>query len=881
MHRRIWNQHNLTEKGTITLIWKCKRIVAIALAMMLMMASLGRVPVTAFADMSGEEIIDTDVLPEVQTVAVTDPYVLNFSPNELTADYGYNVPYMYVTPFTVNHHITETDGSLFYSGSNFPEVFNLINTTLLAAGGTGPYASIAAYCTDASTGIRENSSYRRINLEDSTYYPSGAAGQIRAVVMNSFPMLDIVAIERNANTWFAAKGEEGLNQLQSGEAIVATQTAIWKLANGEHYTVNKHFDGMQDLREPWLGDYLNHVVDTSTVDQQETEYTADNIERLYQYLYSLEPMDAQYDAVSDATLENGVYSAQREEDGCFSITVTVDVHTTVGDNDQLTLSATCGNQVQNQAITVSGNYSFTFEELAEKEEVLLEINGYQCGGDVYLFDAYGERGASQSVVGYDGSILPVHGELRLSPERILNIFKSTGADDGKKPLENIMFDIYKVATFAQLESGEVVLNQQPTQAEINQYKRIENLVTTLKTNSQGMASFNFTGNGWDDGVYLVVELFSDATTGPVEPFFIAIPGTSEDGSAPEYTLNVNPKNVTETGPEIFKDVTEIDRDSDSFDVGELHTWIIRGTIPAGIANAKEYVITDDLDDRLTFESDSPSVRLFTKEGRELTLTLGDHYILNEGENGFSISLTPAGMAYIANSQGQGSETPEIRVYFQARINEVAEMGENIPNDAHLEYTNSAGIRYEDDSDIPEVHTGGKHILKTDNEGQPLAGAKFRIARAATEAEILNSDIEKEVLHIDGMDVTVVYVAFHGTKDMSEEQVSEVSTDENGKAVFYGLAYGEYYIIETKAPAGYNLLTQPITIEIHESSHITAEDGWMDSNDRYVDNTLQIVNTKFILPETGGMGTTLFAITGLGIIGTAGMLMLLNRKKRHI
>ena len=880
MHRKDQNTTIIFQKGTIDLNWNCKRMTAAALAIMLMLASLGRVTVTASANENGEEIIDAKILPEVQTVTVTDPYVLNYSPSALAASYEYNVPYMYVTPFTVNHSITNEDGSKYYSGGNFPEVFNLINTAKLAEGGTGAYASIAAYCTDASTGIKENSSYRRINLEDSTYYPSGAAGRIRAVVMHSFPMLNVAEIEKNANAWFASRGEEGLNQLQSGEAIVATQTAIWKLANGDHYTINAHFDGMQDLTESWLGDYLNQAIDVSAASQVETEHTAANIERLYQYLYNLEPMGIQYDAVSDATLENPIYSAIQEEGGTYAITVTADVNTMVSDGDQLMLSATCNGQVQNQPVLAAGSYSFTFSGMKDRYEVLLEINGYQCGGDVYMFDAYGERGASQSVVGYDSSRLPVHGEVLLTPDRILNIFKTTSDESGKMPLANIMFDIYKVATFAQLENGEVILSQQPTEQEIDKYKTIHNLVTTLQTNSQGMATYNFTENGLDDGIYMIVELFSDATTGPVAPFFIAVHGTANDGTAPVYTLNINPKNATETGPEIFKDVTEIDNDSDSFDVGEIHTWIIRGGIPAGIGNAQKYEITDELDDRLTYKAGSPEIVLYTKAGTELPMNSGDHYILTEAENQFRISLTPAGMAYVANSQGEGRIKPEIRVYFQAVINENATMGESIPNDAHLDYTNSAGIDYDDDSDIPEVHTGGKHILKTDTSDVPLAGATFRIARLATEEEIMDTAVTKEILHVDGIDLTVVYVDFHGTVDMSEEKVTEITTDGQGKAVFYGLAYGEYYLVEIKAPAGYNLLTQPIHVTINESSHLTAADEWLDSSDQYVDNTLQIVNTKFILPETGGMGTALFTVTGLGIIGTAGMLLFLNRKKKH-
>ena len=56
-------------------------------------------------------------------------------------------------------------------------------------------------------------------------------------------------------------------------------------------------------------------------------------------------------------------------------------------------------------------------------------------------------------------------------------------------------------------------------------------------------------------------------------------------------------------------------------------------------------------------------------------------------------------------------------------------------------------------------------------------------------------------------------------------------------------------------------------------------GWEDSSGNVVDNTLHIINTKFVLPDTGGMGTTVFTVAGLGIIAAACMLLLINRKRK--
>ena len=248
---------------------------------------------------------------------------------------------------------------------------------------------------------------------------------------------------------------------------------------------------------------------------------------------------------------------------------------------------------------------------------------------------------------------------------------------------------------------------------------------------------------------------------------------------------------------------------------------------------------------------------------------------------FTVSLTEKGMAYVAQNLGTGTEyTPEIRVYFKAVINENAAMGQIIPNQATLDYTNSAGVDYESKSDIPEVHTGGTNILKVDSSENPLAGAIFKIAREATAEELANESIQKELLTIgEDKTITVVFEQFHATKDLSGEKVSQVTTDENGEAVLYGLAYGQYYIVETKAPAGYNLLTAPIAVTIDAESHLTAADFEPEAEDA-VDNTIQVVNTRFVLPDTGGVGTTLFTVTGIAVMGCAGLLILMNSKKKR-
>ena len=107
------------------------------------------------------------------------------------------------------------------------------------------------------------------------------------------------------------------------------------------------------------------------------------------------------------------------------------------------------------------------------------------------------------------------------------------------------------------------------------------------------------------------------------------------------------------------------------------------------------------------------------------------------------------------------------------------------------------------------------------------------------------------------------------------------------------------LTEIQAPNGYNLLKEPIAIkitaqegatglvskvtatingtetELNNNKVINAETG--EKNPYY---ELLVVNNKgFTLPETGGMGTVIFTVAGLGIMGLAGAAyMVLKRKE---
>lgn len=777
--------------------------------------------------------------------AAEDGYVLHIAKDA----------YVCASPFVADFTLTGEDGKTVFSGEDFVEVYHL------TADGAGEQAvSIAAYSVSPDAEAPEKTGYRRVGLEDRGCFSAETAGKLRAVVQGSYPHKNMAAIQAAANPWLQSHGLPEIRQLQSGEAVLAAQLAVWELTNQGKFSVNDYLSRWEDMTTPGWRNYLKKVTNADVSRELLTEDSASNVAGLYRYLCSLKPATPGCETVSDATLQNPVYTAVKESDGTYTVTVRVDIQTTVGSLDALTLSAECGGQVREQTVTEAGSCTVSFSGLADRPEVTLEITGTQHGGDVYLFE-----GENHKLLGFDDSVLPVHGRLLVKPDCILNIQERE--EGSGLPLSNIRFDLYRAATREQLESGAFSLSASSDEAAMKGFRTPENLVTILTTDIHGFASYNFTANNQPEGVYLVVQRTEGEAAEISAPFFLVVPGVGADGGN-AYTLNVKPTGTVEAAPGAQVNVGEVGSTDSSFDVGQIHTWILRGSVPSGIRTAQKYTITGSFNEHLALNESAPTVSLLTRAGAEIGLTKGDHYTVshNDGGGELCVSLTPAGMAYAAANQGEGACAPEIRVRVQAAITESAGLGTSIPCVASIGYLNAAGVFYEAQSEAGEVHTGGIHLFVSDEAGQPLSGGTFRLARAGE-----SSDGESAVLKVNGAEINVTFVNFHtgdGTKP-----VSEVTTGEDGTALLQGVAYGRYYLVQTKAPEGRDKLSQPVAVTVSASSHLTVQDGWRDAHGMTVDNTVQLVNGEEILPKTGDMSAAVFVVAGSILIGAICALIL--------
>lgn len=130
---------------------------------------------------------------------------------------------------------------------------------------------------------------------------------------------------------------------------------------------------------------------------------------------------------------------------------------------------------------------------------------------------------------------------------------------------------------------------------------------------------------------------------------------------------------------------------------------------------------------------------------------------------------------------------------------------------------------------------------------------------------------------DGSDTTTKYYYKWNETDKKVEwttdkaQATVKTTDDKGAASFDGLKDGTYYLEEVEAPAGYNLLKDPVQITVNGANATTA-------NLSSLTVTGNVENSSGAeLPETGGMGTTIFYVLGSVLI-LAAVVLLVTRKR---
>ena len=300
-----------------------------------------------------------------------------------------------------------------------------------------------------------------------------------------------------------------------------------------------------------------------------------------------------------------------------------------------------------------------------------------------------------------------------------------------------------------------------------------------------------------------------------------------------------------------------------------------------------YVIHDEMSAGLTSN---------VRSNEDVTIKVNDETVLDKNyytvtvdpENANKFTVTVDVLNAIKDGKMVAGDT--LYTYYTGILNENAKVYNDGKQDnkAYLEYSNNPHNNTTTNKTPEKVvydWTFKMEVNKIDGESNaPLSDAKFVLSKNGSRSlgtigddgtPSNTKDLISLIENSDGS-YTVAPAGHTGTYVMTAGNITIKGLDDAT----------EYYLYETKAPAGYNRLTDAVKFKItadydETGKNCTSVTTKVNEDAPQAGLSITVKNNKgAALPSTGGIGTTLFYVIGGGLMAVAAVLLVTKKRMNN-